>query len=300
MKERCIPRRTLRLISRGRDIKGFTITELLNGAREVYLKRTTDYTINPQTRMFAVIGTKGHGVLEEHTGLDELTEERLYYDMKIECYCNNDKNCKLCEGTGYIKISGQLDYYDPEEATLLDTKTAGSYKVAKAKGIKMVDVPTGGVYKSGAKKGQPKTRKESKTGFQRDVFDWAVQLNFLQNMLEKVLPKGYEIKHRKIEAIVRDGGTMIAQSRGIFKNAYLIPIGRISEYWLNKWLKIKVDALKKAFATGEVPKKCSRRESWNGRKCQGYCDVAETCEKLEGGCKSEKERVNQEPSRCAS
>ncbi|MBQ7197905.1 MAG: hypothetical protein IJS29_01445 [Selenomonadaceae bacterium] len=60
--------------------------------------------------------------------------------------------------------SGQFDLYgkiiDEEEGVLGDLKVTSSYKMMKALGIYKVDVSTGEVYKTGAKKGFPKTKKE--------------------------------------------------------------------------------------------------------------------------------------------
>ena len=37
------------------------------------------------------------------------------------------------------------------------------------------------------------------------------------------------------------------------------------------------DELVKALETDNLPQKCSSEQTWNGRKCQSYCDVRYLC-----------------------
>ena len=48
----------------------------------------------------------------------------------------------------------------------------------RALGYYKVDVLTGEVYKTGARKGQPKTRKEWRMDGVKHLLDWAIQLNY--------------------------------------------------------------------------------------------------------------------------
>ena len=73
--------------------------------------------------------------------------------------------------------TGQFDFYDPVTGYLFDDKTWGSYKVMKALGLYQVEVKTGEIYKTGAKKGQAKTRKEWREGGEPDLFNEELQLN---------------------------------------------------------------------------------------------------------------------------
>ena len=66
-----------------------------------------------------------------------------------------------------------------------DLKVTSSYKLMKAFGIYKVDVPTGELYKTGVKKGQPKYRKEFRFDGVKDVLDWAIQLNYYRMLLEQ-------------------------------------------------------------------------------------------------------------------
>lgn len=248
---RCLTVRTLRMIAEQRTWTGKpSTTQLLKGTREAYLELTTDYAIDPQDAIFRIIGSKSHGVLDCYTGENELGEIRLEDDNS----------------------TGQFDFYD--NGLLSDTKTSGSYKVMKALGYQQVDVPTGEVYKTGAKKGQPKTRKEWVEGGAKDRLDWAIQMNDYRMKLERC---GFPVNQMVIEALCRDGNTYIAQSRGITFNGTLIPINRISDHWISLYMKTKADRLIKALETNKTPGRCNGRENWGGRKCDRYCNVKEAC-----------------------
>lgn len=248
---RCLTLRTLRLIADERPWTGKpSTTQLLKGTREAFLEITTNYAINPQDAIFRVMGTKGHGALEQYTGDNELGEERLHDEFS----------------------SGQFDFYDA--GVLSDTKTSGSYKVMKALGHYQVEVQTGEIFKSGERKGQPKTRKEWREGGHKDRLDWAIQMNDYRMKLEAC---GFPVNQMVIESLVRDGGTFMAQNRGITFNGILIPINRISNHWVRVYMQRKSEALTEALKKNEIPSECNKRENWSGRKCEKYCNVRESC-----------------------
>ena len=253
MEKRCLSLPTLRAISQQREWTGIPYTtQLLKGTREEWLEIVNDdLIINPQDRMFSLLGTKVHGTLERHTD-NMLSEERISDEVS----------------------SGQMDCYDANSMTLYDYKTAGSYKVMQALGIVMVDVPTGEFYKTGEKKGQPKTRKEPQNG-QPDMREWELQFNDYRIKLES---QGFAVKDMYIEAIVRDGGTIAARSRGIIQNAYLIPVRRMPDEEVKTYFKIKADALQSALATEVIPPPCTDEECWERRKCKAYCTAWEHCD----------------------
>ena len=90
--------------------------------------------------------------------------------------------------------------------------------------------------------------------------------------------QGFEVNTMYIQAMCRDGSLRIAAERGIDKNIYIIPINKISDRWLIRYFKHKAKVLKEAMATGNIPKVCSARERWHGKKCVSYCDVADYCD----------------------
>ena len=70
---------TLRAVAAALDRKlpKATVTELLCGTRETYLKQTTEYAVNPQQQLYALHGTAVHTINEAHTEGNMLSEERL-------------------------------------------------------------------------------------------------------------------------------------------------------------------------------------------------------------------------------
>lgn len=253
---RCLLRRTLSLIAEQRPWAGTpTTTQLLKGTREAYLEITTDYAINPFDALWRVHGSKGHYALEKYND-NALSEERLY-----------DEVC-----------SGAFDYYDAETQILADTKFWGSYRIMRALGLQQVEVETEEFYKSGAKKGQPKTRKEWVEGGEPELFNEEIQLNDYRMKLEAA---GFPVKAMFIEALARDGNTWIASKRGINQNAVIIPVRRLPDEEVRAYLQVKHDALMKALETGVLPPLCNEQETWQGRKCEAYCNVREACKAQE-------------------
>lgn len=259
MHRRCMFLPTLRAIanSLNRNLEGFSVTELINGTREAYLKKTTNYTVDPKKRMFAMHGTAFHHINEQHTYGNIMAEERIYGDF----------------------ASGQTDMYgelvNDNTLTLGDLKVTSSYKLMKALGMYKRDMPTGEVYKSGDKKGQPKTAKRLFTDGVRYVLDWAIQVNFYRMLFES---QGYKVDDMTIQAMCRDFSLQISTSRGITQEVYLIPIQRISDRWLNVYLGTKAKRLKEALNSQTMPTICSKRERWGGMKCSRYCDVSCSCD----------------------
>ncbi len=249
---------TLRAVAESvdRGIKEATVTELISGVRETYLKKTTSYAVDPKSVLYSLHGQAVHTIHEGHTSGEILGEIRLKNSF----------------------TSGKFDLYgkilDEEEGVLGDLKVTSSYKIMKALGIYKVDVPTGEVYKTGAKKGQPKTRKEFRYDGVRHVWEWAVQLNYYRVLLEQA---GFTVKRMFIQAMCRDNNLRTAAERGITKSVYIIPIHRISNQWLERYFGKKAKLLQQAMNTKRLPAPCSLKETWNGTKCQEYCNVRENC-----------------------
>jgi hypothetical protein len=258
MQQRCMFLPTLRAVAKSLDrgIKEPTVTELMAGTREIYLKKTTDYAVYPQNILYALHGQAVHTLNEHHTGGEILSEIRLHDEV----------------------TSGKFDLYgkiiDEEDKVLGDLKNTSSYKLMRALGIYKVDVGAGEVYKTGLKKGLPKTRKEFRYDGVKHVLDWALQLNAYRMLLEAA---GFEVKRMVIQALCRDGGLRVTAERGIDRNLYLIPIGKISDQWLKRYFRAKARALEEALHNKKLPAPCKVKERWKDRKCLDYCAVAEYC-----------------------
>lgn len=256
--QRCMFLPTLRAVVKSLDRKFSepTVTELIAGTRETYLKKTTDYAVDPASVLYALHSQAVHSINERHTQGDILSEERLKDDI----------------------TSGQFDLFgkilDADDGVLGDLKVTSSFKLMKALGIYKAKVDTGEVYKSGVKKGLPKFRTELRFDSVRDLLDWAIQLNAYRMLLERA---GFKANRMYIQALCRDSGLRIAAERGITKSVYIIPINKISDHWLTRYFQHKAKALRDAIESNTLPQVCSVRERWNDRKCFGYCAARENC-----------------------
>lgn len=256
--QRCMFLPTIRAVAKSlyRNIKEPTVTELLCGTRETYLKKTTDYAVDPVQQLYAIHGSAVHTINEGFTDGNMLSEERLADDVT----------------SGKFDLYGQI--IDFNDKTLGDFKVTSSYKLMRALGYYKVDVPTGEVYKIGLKKGQPKTKKEWHTDGVRHVLDWAIQLNYYRILLEQ---RGFEVKDMKIQAFVRDFNLRIAAERNITSPLYIININKISDRWVKLYMETKARRLQESLESKTLPPVCSAKERWNDRKCLAYCAVAEHC-----------------------
>ena len=257
--QRCMFLPTLRAVAKSLDrkIDEPTVTELLCGIRETYLKKTTDYAVDPIQQLYAIHGSAVHTINEGFTDGNILSEERLADDIT----------------SGKFDLYGQIISYG--DNTLGDYKITSSYKLMRALGYYKVDVPTGEVYKTGIKKGKPKTKKEWRTDGVRHILDWAIQLNYYRILLEQ---RGFEVKDMKIQAFCRDFSLRIAAERNITSPLYIININKISDHWIKLYMETKAKCLKRALKTKELPPVCTVKERWKNCKCLDYCAVADNCE----------------------
>jgi len=116
---RCASMSSLKLISDARKWTGTpSCTQLISGTREEYLKIKHDYSATPESRMFAIVGTKAHNALEAYSGEDNPGHARIIAEHAVE----------------WNGITGTLDEIDEENGkrVLIDHKTSGSFKVKQA------------------------------------------------------------------------------------------------------------------------------------------------------------------------
>ena len=256
--QRCMFLPTLRAVadSLDRNIAEPTVTELIAGTRETYLRKTSAYAVEPASILYALQGQAIHSINEQQTQGAILSEERLKDEI----------------------TSGQFDLYgkilDTDDGVLGDLKITSSYKLMRALGIYKVKVDTGEVYKSGLRKGQSKLKTELRYDGVRDLLDWSLQLNYYRLLLECA---GFKVNRMYIQAICRDASLRIAQERGIDKTVYIIPINKISDKWLTRYFQHKAKLLRSAIENKTLPSVCSFRERWGNRKCLDYCVARENC-----------------------
>ena len=255
MRDRCAARTYLQMVRQERKWTGKpSTTQLIQGTMKAFLTLTREYAASPDSRAFMIHGTRGHKNLEVD---DE-------YSL-IEIAFTEDSH------------TGIADVIEVENGRtiLLDHKTAGSYKVAKALGFGIVTEGTGEFYKSGAKKGQEKTRKVLVRDEKYiDRWEWGYQLNDYRIKAEQA---GFKPDELRIQCTVRDGGTYIARSRGVFRNVYYFKIGILPDKKVAAFFEQKKRQLVRALAKGSWNEPCSGKENWDGIRCESYCDVAEFC-----------------------
>ena len=263
---RCMALNTLEILAASVKDRGLdkpSVTELLCGTREVFLKHTTEYAVDPNSLVFAMHGSGVHALAEQNADDKLITELRLDSDT--------------------LGITGQIDACGNNLVTrgkysLVDMKVTSSYKAMLALGYYKEEVATRDVFKTGAKKGQPKTKKVLRTNGRRDLLDWAIQVNIYRMLMQEA---GYKVDDMYIQMLIRDYSLKVAAERGITKPVYLVKINSISDHWLQLWIAEKKRRLESALAKGTMPAKCSHRETWGGRKCSDYCAVKDACAQYE-------------------
>ena len=261
-----------------------SVTQLINGIRESFLRIVTDWAMDPDDSAFMVLGSKGHARLERAA---ELTEFAQHAELVLS----------EADITG---IADSLEETPDSRLGMTDYKTWGSYRVAKALGyveewVPMVDQNGAPVLlQSGKNRGQQRTTVQHRVDKDAaDLFDVTWQLNAYRKMAEKLLQR--PIEWLRVFAIVRDGGTYLAKQRGIDRKTYYIDVPFKTDEEVDAFFKPRGEQLVQAVNTYHdlvaggmspekalihtMPERCSARENWDGRKCDGYCPVADVCRK---------------------
>jgi len=265
------------LASERQDDGPFHVTDLLIGTRESYLRRTKDYTVDFDDGAFSLLGRAVHSVLEHSKVATEIPWN-----------------------IGWIQGKADLIEYQDGELTLVDYKVQGAYAVAKFIGMDYKEVPvlnndrTEILYKSGKNAGKPRTRKEwFRNPEKRNQGTIQLQMNMYRLALNLILSGQVEpdpttkvllepfmndkITQMKVFFIVRDASTRQATSQGVDKRTYFEDVDFMSEADVLDFYGKKEARLLTALEKEKVPELCSDEENWSGRKCQGYCPVAEHC-----------------------
>jgi len=239
-----------------------------NGPRLIFLKATKPYSITADGRAFAALGVGVHGKLSYKRYTEYVLAETKLSDDAI---------------TGIADVL-EPDEQKPGQYVLQDYKTWGSYKVARALGYQSAKVPVVDpdgnpvLLKTGKNKGQQKYETQHSVDPKNaDLKDTAYQVNRYRILFEHY---GYPVSRMQVQAIVRDGGTFVAQQRGIDKNIYIIDIPFIPDAQVLMYYRLLQDEVDAAFKTGKV-RKCDTWESWDGRRCTGFCEVADHCKEME-------------------
>lgn len=257
------PRAYLKHIAEDRPWKGKpSVTQLLNGTRMEWLKIVSDTAIDPDESAFMLQGSISHYAMEKQ---GEVTETRLENDY----------------------VSGMFDTIEWSEgdATLIDYKNYGSYKAGKILGMEQYDEEVldlaGNVvyYKSGQKKGQAKTHKAIRYNPELAV-ESQYELRLQTNMYRILVKQNWSLKVERIKCFLtpRDAGTYLAKNRGVTKNTYMLELPIVDDDEVEDYFRSKSEALLTCLQNHTLPPMCNDLENWNGRRCRGYCDVAEWCD----------------------
>ena len=150
--------------------------------------------------------------------------------------------------------TGITDLLEPDELkegywVVTDYKTWGSYSLAKILGI-----------------------SDSNGDYERR--QTTLQLNNYRLKVEKL---GFPVSRLLIQCTVRDGNTKTAYMNKINEPIQIIPIEIMDDDEVKEYFITKAYALISALKNQELPLMCPFEERWNGRRCSGYCDVAEFC-----------------------
>lgn len=179
-----------------------------------------------------------------------------------------------------LDITGILDFYDKDTETLIDYKNTGSFKASKVLGMThvMMPDPSGATYKKSGSWGAKGTFKQVKV-FERnenlaDFGDWLYQVNMYRYLLEL---KGHKVKAMKLQMNIRDAGTFTAIARGVDKNIYFVNIPVVDNDEIVSYFTAKRDELLKHLNSNTTPPKCTNEETWQGKKCEKYCEVRTLC-----------------------
>jgi len=121
--KKCMSLPLLLALMRDKDVEEgvYSITELPNPRQQVYLKRHSDYWINPFFSTFALFGTAVHSIIESQK--DKIKDLNLDKAFIIE-------DRKRVDFNG-VTVSGRADLYDVESKTVYDYKTIKAYAMRK-------------------------------------------------------------------------------------------------------------------------------------------------------------------------
>lgn len=264
MAQRCVPYVYAAVASRQRKWDGIpSVTQLLNGTRESYLRITRDYDIDLRDSAFMLLGTSAHKLLEDINS-QQLSEHIVAREKHLE----------------YNGIQGTFDLIEKwgDDTVLIDHKTFGSYVVAKMLGLVEEKVPksdgSGAPLTKGGKVVYEKRYVYNKDAV--DKFEYQMQLNMYRIMIKNCLDINITKMYNFI--IVRDGGTFIATNRGIDEKVYLVLQEFLPDDFVLSYFEHKKEALLKALETNEMPPLCDQRENWGFRKCELFCSVSSYCD----------------------
>lgn len=154
------------------------------------------------------------------------------------------------DGKDYV-VSGQIDLYESDSKTLSDWKTTKAYAFHKKSG-------------NGQKP------------------EWQQQMNVQRFLMEQ---NGHEVKRMQIIGLLKDWEKRKAQTEAGYPPLEIMAVD------MPMWAREEthafiVDRIRAHVAARHSLPQCSLKESWNGNRCRGYCDVSSVCEQFQNSLKT--------------
>jgi len=108
----------------------------------------------------------------------------------------------------------------------------------------------------------------------RSRFDLEMQLNNYRLMSQAA---GFPISKLQVQITVRDGGIVAAYKNKVDFKIGLFPVKIVDDEEVLYYFYSKSKALIEAVNNSVLPELCPSDESWNSRRCKGWCDVFRFC-----------------------
>lgn len=246
-------------------------TDIVTCPRQAALKYTEDFPIKLEKTVDAMIGTSMHRFFKGG--------DHGYDNVKCENEIMN----------GEIDL---IEIVDNSFSVIYDFKVVKSFPVKKALGIyadyePLLDEDGNQTYfKSGAKKGQPRTKKVIKQDFsKRDVIPYTRQLNIYRYLLETGTIKHdflekFPIKALRVSQFLKEAGKIAAQN-GIEHSSYDVPIPIVDDEIMVEFIGERGGGINNFMAgSGDLPPiPDNPNDVWDGRLCRDFCQVADKCKK---------------------
>jgi hypothetical protein len=282
--ERCAPYPILELVSKRREWKGRpSVTQLLKGTREAYLELTCPYHVSVDDQMFRLAGTVHHKKLERAAQKLNVLQEETFTTEDIHGTADLIYPVEVMNGEEVEGVKGPC--WHPDLYELIDYKNQGAFKVGQYLGLFKVAQPTGEFFKTGPKKGMPKTKNVIMRDPQRvNMREQQLQLCKYKQFAEAA---GFKIHRMRLWVTVRDGGVRAAQTYGVERKGYFVTVPPLPDEQVKAYFERRRAALMMALESGKVPAPCTDEERWaNNKKCLEFCNVAQYCDfaqQLTGG-----------------
>lgn len=263
-----------------------SVTTCQRCPRMYIFKQLLPFALSVDDQAFAFLGTRTHKHLEDIANEQKLGMNEEHLEMSL------DDNISL----SITGISDMIFKHDGDYI-LADHKTWGSYRVALALGLEkkkrpMVDnLGNPILYKRNGKdhkKGEP--RQETyfvENPDKVDLNDVIYQLNMYRIIAERKKIVDDNIKMLRVYVIVRDGGLMVATSRGIFYKNYAFDVPIVEDNKIIQFHKEKAEYLTSYLdhhyfdsmkeLVKDPPRQGTEAETLNGFLCEKACPVSAYC-----------------------